>query len=378
MIGLPNFDLTNQNGKQRFVEYVVNLMRNEIVAFTASYNDFEDESRSSLPDGLLVNNHRIGLDVNKPVAGDVTPGTYYTSTDVAGGTTYRSDGIAWVAVAAGVTPGNLTGDVTSVGLATSIAANVIVNADVNSAAGISYSKLNLAASITSSDIVDGTIVNADINASAAIDKTKISGTAVTIADTGTVTSTMLLDGTILNADVNAAAGIVDTKLATIATAGKVSNSATTATTANTASTIVLRSSNGYISNNILSGAIENVYLSAFGLNSSGPIASLTSEALVYYMGNATQNWETRITATGTVNALLAVGNSFTYVYLVTQGTTAYYQTGLYIDNVAVTPKWLNGSAPAAGNASSIDVYTLTIIKTAASTYTVLGSLVRWA
>jgi sulfur carrier protein ThiS len=59
----------------------------------------------------------------------------------------------------------------------------------------------------------GAIVNADINASAAIDKTKISGTAVTIADTGTVTSTMIADGTIVNADINSAAAIAYSKLA---------------------------------------------------------------------------------------------------------------------------------------------------------------------
>ena len=58
----------------------------------------------------------------------------------------------------------------------------------------------------------GSILNADINSSAAIDKTKISGTAVTVADTGTVTSTMLLDGTILNADINASAAIAYSKL----------------------------------------------------------------------------------------------------------------------------------------------------------------------
>ena len=98
--------------------------------------------------------------------------------------------------------------------------------------------------VTSTMILDGTILNADVNASAAIDKTKISGTAITAGDTGTVTSTMILDGTILNADINASAGIVDTKLATISTASKVSNSATTATSANTASAIVARDASG--------------------------------------------------------------------------------------------------------------------------------------
>jgi hypothetical protein len=58
------------------------------------------------------------------------------------------------------------------------------------------------------------------------------------------TGTLVLSGTIVNADINASAAIVDTKLDTIATAGKVSNSATTATDANTASTIVARSAAG--------------------------------------------------------------------------------------------------------------------------------------
>ena len=67
--------------------------------------------------------------------------------------------------------------------------------------------------ITSAKIADGAIVNTDINASAAIDKTKISGTAVTVADTGTVTSTMILDGTIATADI-AANAVTQAKLST--------------------------------------------------------------------------------------------------------------------------------------------------------------------
>jgi len=93
-----------------------------------------------------------------------------------------------------------TGTVTS----TMILDGTILNADVNSSAQIAYSKTNLTNSI----------VDADINASAAITKTKISGTAITAADTGTVTSTMILDGTILNADINASAAIALSKLAT--------------------------------------------------------------------------------------------------------------------------------------------------------------------
>jgi len=79
-------------------------------------------------------------------------------------------------------------------------------------------------------------------------------TARTIAISGDVTATgVSFDGSdnitisaaitgnsILNADINSGAAIVDTKLATIATAGKVANSATTATNLNTANAIVAR------------------------------------------------------------------------------------------------------------------------------------------
>jgi hypothetical protein len=83
----------------------------------------------------------------------------------------------------------------------------------------------------------------------------VTGTIVSTADTGTVTSTMILDGTIVNADINASAAIVDTKLATIATAGKVSNSATTATNANTASAIVARDASGNFSAGTITAAL---------------------------------------------------------------------------------------------------------------------------
>lgn len=50
--------------------------------------------------------------------------------------------------------------------------------------------------ITSSMLADGTIVDNDISASAAISKTKISGTAVTLADTATISNTMLANSSI--------------------------------------------------------------------------------------------------------------------------------------------------------------------------------------
>ena len=73
---------------------------------------------------------------------------------------------------------------------------------------------------------------------------------------GTVTSTMILDGTIANADINASAAIDDTKLATISTASKVSNSATTAASANTASAIVARDGSGNFAAGTVTAALS--------------------------------------------------------------------------------------------------------------------------
>jgi hypothetical protein len=44
----------------------------------------------------------------------------------------------------------------------------------------------------------------------------------------------------------------------------------------------------------------------------------------------------------------------------------------------VTPVWQGGTAPTGGNVTSNDVYTLTAIKTASSTFTVLAAQTQFA
>jgi hypothetical protein len=80
--------------------------------------------------------------------------------------------------------------------------------------------------------------------------------------------------TIVNADIDAAAGIVDTKLATISTAGKVSNSATTATSANTASAIVARDGNGDVTvrtANVTSVSASSTVNAPGGISTNGSL-----------------------------------------------------------------------------------------------------------
>ncbi len=69
----------------------------------------------------------------------------------------------------------------------------------------------------------------------------------------------------------------------------------------------------------------------------------------------------------------------TLSYVITQlGANTFYQTNMQIDGNGVIPYWQGGTTPSAGNATSLDVYSFTIIKTASNTYTVLGSQTRFA
>jgi len=130
----------------------------------------------------------------------------------------------------------------------------------------------------------------------------------------------------------------------------------------------------------LTAPLENFNIVASAATGTINFDALTAAALLY-TSNATANFTVNIRGNSgtTLNSLLTVGDSITLVFANTNGTTAYYQTGFQIDGTSVTPRWLGGSAPTAGNASSTDVYTYTVVKTDATpTYTVFASVARFA
>jgi hypothetical protein len=102
---------------------------------------------------------------------------------------------------------------------------------------------------------------------------------------------------------------------------------------------------------------------------------VTTQSVLYYTTAASANWTLNIRGNGTtsLNTLMATNQTLTIAFLVTTGATAYYSNALTIDGVSVTPKYQGGTAWSSGNASSIDVYTYTIVKTASATYTVFAS-----
>jgi hypothetical protein len=105
-----------------------------------------------------------------------------------------------------------------------------------------------------------------------------------------------------------------------------------------------------------------------------------SQAVQFYNTDQTANRTINFRGDGSnsLDSIMAVGESMTAAVLMTQGATAYYLNTYQIDGSAVTPEWSGGSAPSAGNASSIDAYVFTIIKTASATFTVLASQSQYA
>jgi len=93
-------------------------------------------------------------------------------------------------------------------------------------------------------------------------------------------------------------------------------------------------------------------------------------------GNFTVNF--RGDGSSSLDSIMDTGESVTLAFIVKQGGTPYYNSAVTIDGSSVTPEWQGGSAPSAGNANSLDVYSYTIIKTGSAAFTALASQTQFA
>jgi hypothetical protein len=107
---------------------------------------------------------------------------------------------------------------------------------------------------------------------------------------------------------------------------------------------------------------------------------VTTSTIWYYTTDATANHTLnfRFSSGATLNDNLTTGDAITVVWLNTNGATPYYPNVIQVDGSTVTPKFQNGTSFSAGNASSIDAYSFTILKTASATFTVLASQTKFA
>jgi hypothetical protein len=106
-----------------------------------------------------------------------------------------------------------------------------------------------------------------------------------------------------------------------------------------------------------------------------------SGAVHYFTSNSSANWTWNFRGDGstTLNSMLDTGQSMTFALFATNGANAYKPTSLTVDTTGtVSVKWFGGNSYPSGNASSVDCYTVTIVKTAADTYTAFASQSKFA
>ena len=166
--------------------------------------------------------------------------------------------------------------------------------------------------------------------------------------------------------------------------------------ATTSNTMTLTNKTINLSSNTLTGTLAqfNTAVSDADLVSLAGTETLTNKTLtsptintatagtLYFTGSASSNHviNVRHSSNTSLNNILATGDSITVVWLNTNGATAYYPTRLEVDGATsgVSVKWQGGTAPSAGNASSIDAYVYNIIKTGSAAFTVLASQTKFA
>ena len=161
------------------------------------------------------------------------------------------------------------------------------------------------------------------------------------------------------------------------TSGTVTVSVDTATVATTSNTLTM--SGKTLTAPVLVSPEERTSVST-----SAPTATTNLDIVTagthLFTASSTSNMTLNIRGDGstTLNSLVTTGDSVTVVALITNGATAYYPNVIQVDGNTVTPKWQGGTAPTAGNVSSIDSYVFSIIKTASATFTVLASQTKFA
>lgn len=129
----------------------------------------------------------------------------------------------------------------------------------------------------------------------------------------------------------------------------------------------------------LSAVNEKINIDSSAFSANLVIPCDTGAGTVYYK-TAAVNTHFDISPTmvnGPIDDLLAVGEIKTITAIITMGASPYNFAAFRINGVSQSIKWAGGSAPTLAQ-NALNIFTFSIIKTAASTYTVLATWTKFS
>lgn len=228
----------------------------------------------------------------------------------------------------------------------------------------------------------GTKINADLDA---IDALFNAGPVLKVSKGGTGAATLAANNVLLGNGTSAVQVV-----APGASGNVLTSDGTTWSSSTPAAGVSLSADNTWTGTQTLAGSSSKLGAVLDGVAEVATVSAtaatgtinydVTTQAVRYYTSNASANWTTNFRASSgtSLNTALSTGQSVTAAFLVTQGSTAYYNNVVQVDGTTsgVTTVWLGG-APTAGNASGIDSYRFLIIKVANATFTVLASVTQF-
>ena len=293
-----------------------------------------------------------------------------------------------LSVTGNITGGNILGGA-NVNATAHTGTTVSVTGNVNGGNLISAALVQGVTVSASGNVIGGNVTTAGlISATGNVNGAAITGTSLTVS-TGNITAgNLLLSGAIVDSaqlDIQtsaANANIVFTPNGTgnVNTGANVSvTGAITGGRISTTGNIVgnnISTSTAFVTKTILETVTVNA--SAFANPSNYDILT---QSVWYSTASASANFTLNIRGNSSVtsNALLSVGQSMTFALMVTNGATPYYPNAFQVDGASITPIYQSGTAFSSGNANSTDVYSFTLIKTAATpTYKLLASQTKFA
>ena len=227
--------------------------------------------------------------------------------------------------------------------------------------------------ITAAKIADGAIIAADIAANT-VTPAKLAYNAA-----GTFLTT---DGATVLWRAQSALAIANTQISGIMGVAQGGTGASTLAGANIA---VTSAASSFTAKQTFTGSTSSLASAFINATESANVSAtaatgtinldITTASVLYYTTSASGNWTLNIRGNATTNAntIMTTGDSLTVVFLATQGATAYYNSALTIDGNAITPKYQGGTAYTTGNASGVDAYSYTIVKTGNAAFTVFAA-----